>query len=30
MAAPLVPSVKRTKYFIVPESSMPHASSERE
>ena len=30
MAAPLVPSVNRTKYFIVPEPSIPQASSERE
>ncbi len=28
--AALSPSVKRTKYFIVPESLMPHACSERE
>ena len=30
MAAPLVPSVKRTKYSIVPESSIPHACSDLE
>ncbi len=30
MAAPVSPWVKRTKYFMVPESSMPIALSERE
>ena len=30
MAAPVSPWVKRTKYFMLPESSTPQASSERE